>query len=418
MNIRKFIFLLKDRLLNDGAFNKNTDELRTEFQLSFPSKNLKLNNILEYSVKHVEYYKKFENFSSYKDFPVLTKDVIKINYECFLSSEYKDGLEKLHKVTTSGSYGTPFTFYLNKEKRRKVVSEVYYFGEKSNFYLGMKHAYLVSKSKGKLSQFIQNQLMITVDKLDDNWCESAFQSLKDGNVKVLVGYPSAIARLASYVLNKKIQFPMHGVITISEVLTSNNYNIINKAFSCAPVSRYSTEEFGVLANQDTSGCFFYLNQCNYFIEILSQSNNCPAKIGELGRVVVTDFFNKSMPLIRYDTGDLARPYEIKNNIVTKIESVEGRVLAVIRDVAGDTVSSFSINGALRDYENIIQFQFSQEGFDEYLLKIIKKNNIDEENIKNLYKGILGETARVNIIYVDDIPPLASGKRPYILQNHY
>src|SRR5690554_7325757 len=66
----------------------------------------------------------------------------------------------------------------------------------------MKHAYLVSKSKGKLSQFIQNQLMITVDKLDDNWCESAFQSLKDGNVKVLVGYPSAIARLASYVLNR------------------------------------------------------------------------------------------------------------------------------------------------------------------------------------------------------------------------
>ena len=125
-----------------------------------------------------------------------------------------------------------------------------------------------------------------------------------------------------------------------------------------------------------------------------------------------------MPLIRYDTGDLARPYEIKNNIVTKIESVEGRVLAVIRNVAGDTVSSFSINGALRDSENIIQFQFSQEGFDEYLLRIIKKNNIDEENIKNLYKGILGETARVNIIYVDDIPPLASGKRPYILQNHY
>lgn len=211
---------------------------------------------------------------------------------------------------------------------------------------------------------------------------------------------------------------MDGVITTSEVLTEKMLNHIRSGFQCNPMSRYSTEEFGVLANQDDSGNFFWLNQCNFLIEILELNSNSPVNTGELGKIFITDLHNRSMPLIRYDTGDLARPIEFVRGFATKIESVEGRKLAIIRTVSGVSVSPFTINGALRDLNEIIQFQFSQDDVEKYTLKVITNKKIDEYNIINKFQRILGSSANINIEYVNDIPAQKSGKRPYIIQNYY
>lgn len=211
---------------------------------------------------------------------------------------------------------------------------------------------------------------------------------------------------------------MEGVITVSEVLTEEMRVDIAKAFQCAPISRYTTNELGVLANQDSSGDFFVLNQHNYLIEILSLDNDEPVEVGELGRIVVTDFFSHAMPLIRYDIGDLARPLDITDGVVTKVHSIEGRTVSSIMDPNGEYVSPFMINASLAKSSEIVQFQFSQEGKSEYILRLVVKGEVDEPGIVNLYKSILGDAADIDIQYVDDIPALPSGKRPYIIQNFY
>ncbi|MGP9545677.1 hypothetical protein ACT3QR_11825 [Psychrobacter sp. AOP7-B1-25] len=418
MNIRKLVYIVKDQL-KKGSLNENLADLTSQFNHVFPAQSSRLQAITQYAIENTPHYNNYKEYDSFNEYPVLDKSIIKRNYNDFISNPYKEEIGSLHKVTTSGSYGTPFTFYLNSEKRKKMIAEVYYFGKKSNFVLGSKHAYIVSKKKSKTSQLIQNQVMITVDKLDDEWCKASIARLKKQKVKVLVGYPSAITRLASYIYRNDIHLPMNGIITISEVLSDAMRLQIENSFECPPVSRYSSEEFGVLANQDLSGEFFWLNQANYLVEILELNSNKEVAIGELGRIVVTDLFNEAMPLIRYDTGDLAKPYEIIKGQVTKIESVEGRKLATIRDVKGEEVSSFSINGALRESIDIIQFQFSQEGSKEYLLKIITdKSSVGEVNIIQAYRNILGSGAIIKFNYVDDIPAQRSGKRPYIIQNFY
>lgn len=417
MNIRKIAYLTKDRLKN-SAFCSNIADLTSQFNHQFPAQASRVQAITQYAIANTPYYSSYKDYNDFSEFPVLDKSTIKKNYDDFISEPYKNQLDNLHKVTTSGSYGTPFTFYLNDEKRRKVISEVYYFGQKSNFELGTKHAYFMSKTKGKLPQLIQNQVMFTVGQLDDTWCKNTIKELQKRKIKVLIGYPSAISTLADYVVRKKINIPMDGIITTSEVLTEKMQNHIRTGFQCNPMSRYSTEEFGVLANQDDSGNFFWLNQCNFLIEILEFNSNRPVNTGELGRIVITDLYNRSMPLIRYDIGDLARPIEFVRGIATKIESVEGRKLAIIRTVSGVSVSPFTINGALRDLNEIIQFQFSQDDVEKYTLKVITNKKIDECNIINKFQKILGSNANIDIEYVDDIPPQKSGKRPYIIQNYY
>ena len=64
-------------------------------------------------------------------------------------------------------------------------------------------------------------------------------------------------------------------------------------------------ENGILAQQKTaSENEFIINWASYHIEILNIDTNELAPNGTVGRIVVTDFFNYAMPLIRYDTGDL------------------------------------------------------------------------------------------------------------------
>lgn len=417
MNIRKLVYIVKDQLKN-GSLNANLADLTSQFNHVFPAQASRVKAITQYAIENTPYYNSYRKYNNFNEYPVLDKAIIKKNYDDFISIPYKDDVESLHKVTTSGSYGTPFTFYLNPEKRQKIISEVYYFGKRSNFDLGIKHAYVMSFTKNKLLQIIQNQVMITVKEINDEWCQKALIRLKKKKVKVLIGYPSAISRLAVYALAKDLTLPMNGIITISEVLTEDMREQIEEGFSCSPISRYSTEEFGVLANQDISGGFFWLNQCNYLIEILKLDSNQPVDKGELGRIVITDLFNRSMPLIRYDTGDLARPSEMINGIVTKIESVEGRRLAVIRNTKGESISPFLINRSLRLAKDVVQFQFSQEGQSSYRVKLVINKPINESEIIHIYQKILGDNALIEIEYVEDIPPQQSGKRPYVIQNYY
>ena len=71
-------------------------------------------------------------------------------------------------------------------------------------------------------------------------------------------------------------------------------------------ARYSNIENGIIAQQNQNKDDYLINSASYHIDIYSLQNDSLLKHGELGRIVVTDFFNKGMPLIKYDTGDVGR----------------------------------------------------------------------------------------------------------------
>ena len=123
MNIRKIAYLTKDRLKNT-AFRSNIADLTSQFNHRFPAQASRVEAITQYAIENTPYYSNYKNYNDFSEFPVLDKSTIKKNYDDFISEPYKGHIDNLHKVTTSGSYGTPFTFYLNPEKRQKMISEV------------------------------------------------------------------------------------------------------------------------------------------------------------------------------------------------------------------------------------------------------------------------------------------------------
>src|SRR5690606_15746802 len=130
-------------------------------------------------------------YKDLSDFPVLTKRDIKNEYEDFFSNKYR--LDQLVKVSTSGSYGTPFIFYLTKEKRIRQTAEVFYFSKWSNFDIGMKYAYFRGlRSKSKIRSRIQNEYFIFSRIMNDEWKRSTRILLKKKKIRILIDFPTAI----------------------------------------------------------------------------------------------------------------------------------------------------------------------------------------------------------------------------------
>ena len=379
------------------------------------NQRIRINDFLNEVNNNVPYYDKFSNIDL-ENYPVITKKEISNSYNDFLSKKYQK--EKLVSVSTSGSYGTPMTFYRSNEKRIRQTAEVLYFGKEIDYYIGRNHAFIRGISKSKLKLFLQNEIHIDPTHLDEESVKVIIQKLK--RAKFIIGFPSVILSIIKTCESMKISpkdFNILGIISTSEPLFAEQRLKIKHYFNCPIVARYATEELGIIANQCVHTESYHINEASFVVEILKKDSDEKAADGEEGRIVVTDLYSNAMPLIRYETGDLGTMtkgcscgYDGK-----VLKTISGRKIESILDENNNEVSPFSINVKMKDYKNIYQFQFIQEDYNRYkLLLIVSEEFEGEKVILSGLKKILGKNANIQMELVESIPPLPSGKRPYII----
>jgi len=417
-------------LLKGGAIKSHYQDINyiLENHNSERSKKIRdehLSNLLNHAVTSTSFYKTYHNYSSLNDFPVIDKVMLRESFDDFISAKYKHkhGFE----VSTSGSTGTPFIVIQDKNKKDRNVADTIYFGEKSGYQLGHKLFYLRAWSamieKSKLTTFLQNIVSINVKKLDDNTNAEIIARIQKGSSnKAFIGYPSAFKDICKYldsINSKPIDANISSMIANAEALGDHTKKAVKKYFGFDILSRYSNMENGILSQQiSDEGENFHINWASYFIEILDIESDAPVSYGELGRVVVTDLFNFHMPLIRYDTGDLAIMGVDKSNFngAPSFSQVEGRRMDTIYDTKGKPMTTVVYE--LEYFTEFIQFQLIQEAEKVYCVKI----NIDvvfekEDKITSHLKSFLGDDAIINIEYVKEIPELSSGKRKLSINNY-
>ncbi|MGK0324214.1 MAG: phenylacetate-CoA ligase [Psychroserpens sp.] len=209
------------------------------------------------------------------------------------------------------------------------------------------------------------------------------------------------------------------MIANAEALSTHTKESVKKYFGFDILSRYSNMENGILSQQiSNEGDNFHVNWASYYIEILDLEKDIPLAYGKLGRVVVTDLFNFNMPLIRYDTGDLAIMDIDKTrfNGAPSFVQVEGRRMDVICDTKGKPMTTVAYE--LEYFPELNQFQLIQETEKSYCVKVNSEGDFKrEDEMISVLKSFLGEDAIINIDYVDEVPQLSSGKRKLTLNNY-
>jgi phenylacetate-CoA ligase len=421
-NWRRSAFFALDRL-RGSPYRRHLQDL-SEFFRDPPGYvtviEARLRRLLSHAARTTAAYAPYHGASDLRDFPVLTKRQIVERQREYLSTAFETA--RLPHLSTSGSYGVPFRYPLTWEKRYRQRAEIFYFNRWAGFEIGDRHVFAgaTGQSKSRLNRFLLNQVWMDPTDLTPAGLSAQCDVLRDGATMAMVAQPSHAVHLARHSLSagrSPDDYGLKGIVLAAETLDDHVRSQIEMAFGCPALSRYASREVSVVAMECRRERTFHLNPTSVVIEILALDRDEPAPDGSTGRVVVTDLFSHAMPLIRYDTGDLAAAgYECRCGVRGPVlASLAGRAVETIHDPTGEPVYPIAISNLLGEFHSIAQFQFVQRGANDYVLflRVLPGYDNEQEIIRTL-RSIIGTGANLGIEKVDEIPPLPSGKRASVV----
>jgi phenylacetate-CoA ligase len=421
--INTYNFLLKSE-------NWNRDQIE-KYQLKM------IQETIEHAYKYVPYYTELfdkhnihpndiQSIEDLQKIPFLTKEIIKENYEKFISTDIKEG-EYLIDYT-GGSTSEPMKFIVDSEFIPRELAFFKYVWEKVGYSLGtkcieLKGAKVAIPDKNIYWKYdpVLKLLKVDSDYISDNHALIyIIDELKRFNSPYIIGFPSSIFLLAK-------QIEKHGNLTIPQIevimlASENTYQwqieYIKKVFKCQNIFyHYGHSEKGAVAVKCLkSQKLHFLSQYGY-VELVGNS--------ELSEIVVTSYC-KSFPLIRYKTKDFAIKSDTRcdcewGNHLT-VENIEGRLQEFIVTRDKRLVSICSMGAAHFEILNqILSTQYYQDTIGKLEFRVVpfKDREISEDikkSIKNEIEKKLDYSIDVEVIKTEKIVSLPSGKHQMIDQH--
>jgi phenylacetate-CoA ligase len=136
-----------------------------------------------------------------------------------------------------------------------------------------------------------------------NPVERQIELLQEHQPDYLMAYSESLEHLA---YAGGAPFPVssvNGLTAISEQLTEEMKSRIERVFEAPVYQNYGLNEIGLVATMCLAGRY-HVHTEHCLVEVVSESGE-HCQPGETGRLIVTGLNNVAMPLIRYDTDDLA-----------------------------------------------------------------------------------------------------------------
>ena len=432
MNFRPLIlrstFWVKD-YFNGSAVGRHYRDIRTIMEDGMKGELLRqqhIKSILRHVTKHSPFYKQFAS-ADLSEFPVVNKVILRENYNAIKIpvSNIPGQIGEVFIQRTSGSTGTPMAVPQNSIKRNRRVAELKYFGKQSGFKSHEKLIHLRTwnrwQSKTKRQAASENIIPFNITNLGESTLGELCNIIARDKPLAIRGYASSVDLLVRYAVANNLRFPsLKIIIAISETLHEATRELVLEHLKCDIISQYSNEENGILGQEmvgETGNRVFYLNHASYFFEVLKMDEDVPAEYGQLGRIVVTDYFNFAFPMIRYDTGDtgILRESDKYSNGYPVLEGLFGRRIDMVFDTRGNAIHPMAIARILKHYPEIYQWQFIQREKNVYSLKVVLFDGMRlNDNIKIELIKLFGENAAMEVELTNEIAVLSSGKRKSVM----
>lgn len=435
MDIRAF-YLRKKFWLNDffGGSSmwkeyRDVVSIRKNIERGGVKRKEYIKEILSFAKNNTKFYAGIRA-SRLEEFPVVDKQTILQHYSDFLvpTAQIPGQKGELHIQHTSGSTGTPFSIPQDTRCRIRRIATIKAENESIGFhsFIPMMHLRAVKHhwNDGRGDIYYDKKLNIVYAdnaNLTDEKLEKIIDAANRYKVRFIRGYMTTLDMLTRYSLKSGKELVTRPFfISVGEPLLETLRMRIVNDLGCHVISQYANEENGVFGSSaiDEPGDRILLNRANCYVEILKMDSDEPVGDNELGRIVVTDFVNHALPLIRYDIGDVAMRDEEQDGDLLSVKSFSGRKTDLIYTASGDRIDLFnSISPEIFNNPALSQWQFIQHTAKNYTLRIsysdegIKQS---AERFSSLMKEILGEDAEIRIEFTKEIPVLNSGKRRIVV----
>ena len=242
--------------------------------------------------------------------------------------------------------------------------------------------------------------------------------LRSHRFQALDGYVSALKLLARYMLDTgQTGIRCQAVVAGAEYLAPSTRELLERAFGCPVYNRYGSSEAGFIAHECGShpSHGLHVNAELLWLELLRGERQ--AAPGEVGEIILTDFTNRAMPLIRYRTGDLgaaANPSDACRcgRGLPILNSVEGRIDDLFLLPSGEVLVSHVWHEIFADQEFVSAFRVTQHRPDFVEVEIVPRPaRVAAERYLALQDWVHGFLPGCTVVWreVKEIRPGAGGK---------
>ncbi len=400
----------------------------SEEEISEHSKE-KLIKLLDFSVKKIPYYYKLNSsikenpYEWIKDFPIMTKATIKKNVNNLLSKPKN----KLILSSTSGSSGEYGIVYKDKKDISNGRALILLFWGWAGFKPGMSVLQTGMTSKRgfvkSLKDFFLRTKYFVAFGLSDEEVVKLLLEQKKKNSDFLAGYASSLYVLADLCIKNNITgVRFKKAISLGDKMFPHYRKRIKEAFGCEVNDTYGLSEGLTIAAQKDNE-YYYILTPHVYIELLNDKGE-EVGDGEIGRVIATSLDAYGMPLIRYDTGDLAvklpkdKYPKQKELHLPLLEKIIGRDTDIVKTESGKYMIVHFFTGIFEFIPEIKQFRVIQKELTSMDIEYIPGENFSikvYEKVEKQIQDYLKEPFPIYWKEVSVIPPTASGK-PQIIQS--
>ncbi len=397
-------------------FNVFTTNKRKEYIFQ------RFRKIVKFAIDNIEFYNDFykknefsydqlKSFDDIKRVPVIKKSDLKEYFIEERSSSQKGRM----KINTGGTSGEPLDFHLDSNAFAREWAHMHYIWSKLDYKRTDTKLTLRGKNlKNKLLKYnaVHNEYIVNTYKSIDEIGKAIYNILKKENIFFLHGYPSEIYNFACYCsnnqeLNKKLNENLKGILLGSEYPAPVYRDKIENTFKCPSISWYGHSEMAVLA---------YESDQKYIYEPMHTYGYCETAKDENGNdhLIGTSYYNTASPFIRYDTGDLVKPLNYEDGLLTEFKIKTGRVGNFIVDSNGENISLtaliFGRHHEIFNTAKFVQVYQRKTGEASIIVTLPAGMKIKKQEIKNKF-----DLSNVNIdfkIILRDKPiKTKSGKVP-------
>lgn len=354
-------------------------------------------------------------------FPILTKADLRAHASELIAEGYRG---KMYLSGTGGSTGEPVRFSYDHNTYEARMAAATRADGWAGAHMGAREFHvwgipLFTESMGaRLKRAAYEaafrKKMVCAFDLSERRMEEVLDELSRYEPRVIVGYTTPLYHLARHALEQgRHTPPVRGVIATAERLFEHQRQTIERAFGARVFDRYGCRELMLIGAECERHEGKHINAENVYVELVKDRRSVPT--GEPGEVLVTDLVSRSMPLIRYQNGDVATASSSQCSCgrgLPMLATVEGRVLDMIVGPDGRLLAGEFFPHLLKDYPEIDRFQVHQARDRSMTLKLVPGRGFYTgiaKVIEDKLREQLGAQANIRIELVPTIAMTQGGK---------
>lgn len=418
---------LAGRLLLSSGWNRNafmSDDERTDYQC----RNLKA--LLCDAALNVSYYielfKKigfdprvdFHHADDLSRLPILTKDTVRAEATRLRRNPLPD---RSLCERTSGSTGEPLAVWVSPRQIAVEKATVWrhwaWHGYRFRDPVAIVRTYVPEAGEPLwCADRLRNFLYFSAYHLDHGHARLFLDQIRRFRPKFLRGYPSSLSILADVAEERGWEPPpLRAILTASETLTESVRAKLSRVFRAPVADWYGLAEQVVTAAQCPVGQGLHRHDDYGYWELIP----CDDGSGRF-RIIGTNLHNNAMPLIRYETGDIAMPGTAGacpcGRTLPLITGISGRQDDDLIDMVGRRIPSVNLYSVFREFESIHRFQLVQDQPETVELRL-QAPAIDESDLLRLNAELrkrLGGGLTINIRHNAEFERSPHGKRRAVI----